>query len=61
MAVTGLLLSPSLAALLTRKGAADSVMLEPGVNTWPGAGLVIGAAAGGPVTALLGDVRAAPA
>src|SRR5882672_6699343 len=61
MAVTGLLLSPSLAAVLARKGAADSVMLESGVNTWPGAGLVIGEPAGGPVTALVGDVRAAPA
>ena len=35
--------------------------LEPGWKTWPGAGLVIGAPAGGPTFALLGDVRAAPA
>ena len=33
MAVTGALLSPSLAASLTSRGAADSMMLEPGVNT----------------------------
>src|SRR6266568_1538966 len=61
MAVTGLLLSLSLAATLARKGAADSLTSEPGVNTWPGAGLVTGAAAGGPLFALLVDARAAPA
>ena len=61
MAVTGALLSPSLTASLTRRGAADSLMLEPGVNTWPGAGLVTGAPAGGPLFAVLADARAAPA
>jgi hypothetical protein len=61
MAVTGLLLSVSLAATLARKGAAVSLMFEPGVNTWPGAGLVTGAPAGGPLFTWLDDVRAAPA
>jgi hypothetical protein len=38
-------------------------MFEPGVNTWPATGLVIGEAAGGALAARLAsdDVRAAPA
>ena len=61
MEVTGLLLSPSLTLSLTRRGAADSVTSEPGVNTSPGTGLVIGEPAGGPMIALLDDACAAPA
>src|ERR1700722_18609770 len=50
-------------ASLTGKGAAASAMPVPGVNTWPGTGLVIGAAAGGPLAVWLAsdDVRAAAA
>jgi hypothetical protein len=62
--VTGLELSPSLILSLTEKGAACSLMLEPGVKTCCGAGLVIGAAASWPppgVVLALVDVRAAPA
>jgi hypothetical protein len=38
-------------------------MFEPGVNTWPATGLVIGAAAGGPLAVLIAsdDVRATAA
>ena len=61
MEVTGLLLSPSLMLSLTRRGAADSLMSEPGVKTSPGPGLVIGEPAGGPTIALLDDACAAPA
>src|SRR5512146_512354 len=61
MAVTGALLSPSLAASPAKRGAADSLTLEPGVNTCPGAGLVMGAPAGGPLFALLADASPAPA
>ena len=54
MAVTGAVLSPSLAAALTRKGAADSFMFAPSMNAWPGAGLVISRPPGGPIIRLSG-------
>jgi hypothetical protein len=48
---------------LTGRGAAFRLISEPGVNTWPATGLVIGAAAGGllAVWLALADVRAVPA